>query len=282
MGCASSKDVPAASHAQAYGNMMNFEETAPEPSGPDLRPDTPFMWYWEEDSERLKNHHTWDKQGNYVAYPPKVSCYLEERHAAGGNADRLEITYKAFHAHTGYSYRVDFRTMRQINTGTGYERPIMRRANPNYAPPVLTAQVVHATAVAVEAPRNESAGGRPEPPSELFTSYLKTISLEHFTQLCTGTNLNHEAKGGGTLLTWAAEMHRPDLCGFLLDNGAHLELKDWTSGNDALQWAESTMAIGDERPPVDRAATIALLKGRAQKYRGYSSGQGSENLLSIK
>ena len=53
-------------------NML-FEETEAEPTGPDLRPDTEFMWYWEEDGHRVKNHHTWDKQGNFIAYPPKVS-----------------------------------------------------------------------------------------------------------------------------------------------------------------------------------------------------------------
>ena len=94
MGCTTSQSAaPAPATAYASGGGVNFEETAPEPSGPDLRPDAPFVWYWEEDAQRLDTHHTWDKQGNFIAYPPKVSTYLEERHAAGGNADDLEITY---------------------------------------------------------------------------------------------------------------------------------------------------------------------------------------------
>merc|ERR1711977_716479 len=60
-------------------NNMLFEETEAEPTGPDLRPDTELIWYWEEDGHRVKNHHTWDKQGNFIAYPPKVSTYLEQQ-----------------------------------------------------------------------------------------------------------------------------------------------------------------------------------------------------------
>ena len=150
--------------------------------------------------------------------------------------------------------------MKQINTGTGYRRTIMRRANPHYVAPVVVA-----TAVAVEA---APSSGLPEPPPTLFSAYLKTIALEHFVQQTLGTHLNHEAKGGGTLLTWAAEMHRADLCASLLDRGADANLADWTSGHTALQWAESTVAVGEEKPPCDRAATVALLRTHATAAEG--------------
>ena len=79
-------------------------------------------------------HKFWDKQGNFVAYPPKVSTYLEAQFQSGKSADALEITYKTYNAKTGYSYSVDFREMKQINKGTGYRRTIMRRKNPHYRP----------------------------------------------------------------------------------------------------------------------------------------------------
>ena len=67
-----------------------------------------------------------------------------------------------------------------------------------------------------------------------------------------------------TLLTWAAEMHRSDLVASLLDRGADPNLPDWISGHTALQWAEMTTPVGEERPPCDRAATIALLRKHAR------------------
>ena len=105
--------------------------------GPDLRPDTEFMWYWEEDGHRVKNHHTWDKQGNFIAYPPKVSTYLEQQWTTGQSADNLQITYKPFHSHTGFSYKVCFQDMNQINKGTGYKEKLCGARTRTTWPPSL-------------------------------------------------------------------------------------------------------------------------------------------------
>merc|ERR1712100_909295 len=73
----------------------------------------------------------------------------------GQSADNLQITYKPFHSHTGFSYKVCFQDMNQINKGTGYRRKIMRRQNPNYVAPIASAEPVMATAVPIE----EGMGG---------------------------------------------------------------------------------------------------------------------------
>ena len=60
MGCSASKDPgtsppPAVAYASAApsGGGAHFEEEGPEPTGPDLRVDVQYMWYWEEDAHRL-------------------------------------------------------------------------------------------------------------------------------------------------------------------------------------------------------------------------------------
>jgi len=244
MGCTASSPQPHVADGQggdshSWGGDPSmqgsiFEETEPEPSGPDMRPEAKFVWYWEEDAARVNDHHTWDKQGNFIAYPPKVSTYLEDRYATGGSADDLKITYKPYHAHTGFSYRVDFRRMRQINRGTGYERAIIRRENPHYVAPVVAYATVMPAAVEV------TENGAAPPPADLFTAALKTIALSDFEARTAGCDINHEVKTGGTLLTWAAEVHRPDLCASVLRRGADINKPDWTSGNTPLQWAELT------------------------------------------
>ena len=55
------------SKVHAAPDEQYFEEMEAEPTGPDLREDTPYVWYWEEDAHRLANHRFWDKQGNFVA-----------------------------------------------------------------------------------------------------------------------------------------------------------------------------------------------------------------------
>lgn len=243
---------------------MIFEETEAEPTGPDLRSDAAFVWYWEEDGHRVCNHHTWDKQGNFIAYPPKVSTYLEQTWTEGGTADDLQITYKPFHSHTGFSYKVCFQDMKQINKGTGYRRTIMRRQNPHFLPPVAA---VIATAVPIEAGMGglsmSAFSGLPAPPDELFSYVLQSIALQDFDVKTGGTDLDYSYKSmGGTLLTWAAEFHRVDLCQSLLDRGADPSSRDWTTDQSALGWASSTSVHGEEGPNCDRAATLALLKGR--------------------
>ena len=228
------------------------------------------MWYWEEDGHRVKNHHTWDKQGNFIAYPPKVSTYLEQQWTTGQSADNLQITYKPFHSHTGFSYKVCFQDMNQINKGTGYRRKIMRRQNPHYQPPIASAEPVMATAVPIEEGMGGLAvsnmAGLPQPPEDLFSYALQSISLKDFEAKTKGTNLDHSSKAmGGTLLTWAAEFHRVDLCQSLLDRGADANSRDWTTDQSALGWATSTPVHGEELPPCDRAATLALLKARGAR-----------------
>lgn len=204
-------------------------------------------------------------------YPPKVSTYLEKCYAEGGRADNLQITYKPFHSHTGFSYAVDFTRMKQINKSTGYQRRIERRANPHFAG---AAPAVIATVVSAEVVRGDAAAARtapvaradftgcPPPPEKFFTFEVKTVPLNTFERDTTGCDLNRAHQtNGGTLLTWAAEMHRADLCRSLLDRGADPSVKDWTTGHDALQWAEGSSGV-DEKPPRDRAATVALLKAR--------------------
>ena len=121
--------------AEAALERADFEETEPPPAGPDLRRDAEYVWYWEEDDFRVKRHR-WDKRGNFVAYPPVVSAFLEARYAAATSperraADDVTVTYRPFGA-TAFGYRVDFKNMRQINRDTGYKRSIMRRKNPAF------------------------------------------------------------------------------------------------------------------------------------------------------
>ena len=137
------------SKVHAAPDEQYFEEMEAEPTGPDLREDTPYVWYWEEDAHLLENHKFWDKQGNFVAYPPKVSTYLEAQFQSGKSADALEITYKTYNAKTGYSYSVDFREMKQINKGTGYRRTIMRRQNPHYRPAAVPEEAAPVMGVGV-------------------------------------------------------------------------------------------------------------------------------------
>lgn len=272
MGCSASRD-PAVAGRQApppaVAQGQYFEEMEAEPTGPDLREDTPYVWYWEEDAHRLANHRFWDKQGNFVAYPPKVSTYLEAQFQSGKSADALDITYKAFHAHTGYSYGVDFRAMKQINKGTGYRRTIMRRQNPHYVAPAVVHAVYAAPVEAGEgAVLQARAVERPQtygpPPAErLFSgAVLKHIPLADFEKEIAGCDVNYEAKAGGTLLTWAAENHRADLCRSLLDKHADPLKEDWTSRQTALQWAQNTVAVGEDAATAktNRDATIAALR----------------------
>ncbi len=39
----------------------------PDPKVGDTRPDTAYVWYWEEEEHRLDGHKFWDKQNNFVA-----------------------------------------------------------------------------------------------------------------------------------------------------------------------------------------------------------------------
>merc|ERR1711959_117707 len=129
MGCQGSKDNKAATAMNRPTPRHEITEAEPAPEGPDLRPDCEHMWYWEEDKDRLDRHHTWDKKGNFVAYPPRVSEYIEAEYQGRKTSmnTALEINYKCYNEHTGFNYRVDFSKMCQINAQSNYERKIMRR-----------------------------------------------------------------------------------------------------------------------------------------------------------
>merc|ERR1719231_1449501 len=86
-----------------------------------------------------------------IAYPPKVSAHIERQYiettieggARVGASAPLEITYKVANDHTGFNYSVDFTTMRQKNSGSGYQRNIRREKNQHYrAPPVEQREAV--------------------------------------------------------------------------------------------------------------------------------------------
>ena len=80
----------------------------------------------------------------------------------------------------------------------------------------------------------------------------------------TPTDLNSEHPTmGGTLLTWAAEHHRDDLIGLLLERGADPLKASKVENMDALQWATATQGA-EER----RAATIALLSSNRRGRGG--------------
>ena len=50
-----------------------------------------------------------------------------------------------------------------------------------------------------------------------------------------------------------------------VDRGADANSRDWTTDQSALGWATSTPVHGEEMPPCDRAATLALLKARGAR-----------------
>ena len=145
MGCKNSKSdtietVPGADFAVAPALIV--EEEHGDPSS-DLRPYDEYVWFWEEDADKVAQHHTWRHMNNMIAYPPKVSAHIERQYiettieggARVGASAPLEITYKVANDHTGFNYSVDFTTMRQKNSGSGYQRNIRREKNQHYRPP---------------------------------------------------------------------------------------------------------------------------------------------------
>lgn len=256
MGCGGSKDAKP-HHAKSSNTVDRREFEEEIPTGPDLRPDARYVWYWEEDKDRVATHHTWDKQGTFVAYPPRVSEHIESEYATW-SADKsagtsyLEITYKVFAEGSGFNYRVDFTTMRQINGTTGYQRKLLRRDNPNYV----------SNGDSLE---SESSQTKVPPPALLYTK-LQTMKLEQFCEIIDKEpmDLDAESTGGGTLLTWAAESHRADIVLALLERHVDVNKPDSSSHQTALQWATNTASTArqdseDTSAAVDREATIARL-----------------------
>ena len=157
MGCSASKASPTPSLVAS-----SVEIIEPEVAGPDLRPGAEFVWFWEEDQGKVAEHHTWRKKGNFIAYPPRVSAHIEREYVATmleggaqfGKSAPLEITYKVSNDHTGYQYSIDFLPMKQINSGTGWRRSILREKNEHYKPPepsyAYAETVVPARVVGVE------------------------------------------------------------------------------------------------------------------------------------
>merc|ERR1711998_210789 len=250
MGCGGAKDKRASA-------VTRREFQAEEPTGPDLRPECSHVWYWEEDTDRVHSHHTWDKQGNYVAYPPRVSEYIESQYLAWSSGEgvkqqsALEISYKCFAERSGFNYSVDFAALQQVNSETGFKRKILRRQNPNYVAPEQTS-----------APISKPEGDLPPPPVTLFSA-LRHITFSEFIKIIDQgpMDLNAQSPAGGTLLTWAAEYHRVDIVQALLDRGVDARSE---SNSTVLEWA-STPSYPDESKDrtavlVDRDATIALLQ----------------------
>lgn len=271
MGCQGSKDNKAATAMNRPTPRHEITEAEPAPEGPDLRPDCEHMWYWEEDKDRLDRHHTWDKKGNFVAYPPRVSEYIEAEYQGRKTSmnTALEINYKCYNEHTGFNYRVDFSKMCQINAQSNYERKIMRHPNPNYRPASLHSHA--AKPVPVGAPALDSFTPPPltVPPqyalgadTELY-SQLKTMTLYAFKEMIKGgsIDLDAESSAGGTLLTWAAEYHRVDIVEALLAAGADIRKKDSSNNLTALEWATNS-SYPVEYAPANRNATIAVLSAR--------------------
>merc|ERR1712188_136434 len=180
MGCAPSKDKkgrqrgggPTSKPAMEIAETRPEEELVDDPSN--LRPDATHIWYWEEDADRVSKHHTWDKQGNFIAYPPQVSQYIDSQYQKGAvekqSDAKLDITYKCYNDHTGFKYSIDFVAMEQVNIGTGYRRKIWRRENPGYKVPVAMEEppVHEATPVQEAAPETSTENEMPPPPQHLY------------------------------------------------------------------------------------------------------------------
>ena len=119
-------------------------------------------WYWQEDESAIGKHHESDvlQPGNFVRYAGTVCAELDAKYAAwtsSGKSDSLQCApvdltdriastgteAKAQNEHTGTAFEIDFASMRQKNTQSGYTREVRRdefqpaaAPRPAPAPPV--------------------------------------------------------------------------------------------------------------------------------------------------
>ena len=118
-------------------------------------------WYWQEDASCIGDHHESDvlQPGNFVRYSGTVCAELDAKYAAytsSGKRDSLRCVpidltdriastgteQKARNEHTGVAFTVDFGSMRQTNTQSGYSREVKRDEFETAAPkPAPTAPV---------------------------------------------------------------------------------------------------------------------------------------------
>ena len=122
-------------------------------------------------------------------------------------------------------------------------------------------------------PRPKSGGekklvtvpGGISPDQRLYVS-MRTIPLADFLASIDkeGMDLDKESDvSGGTLLTWAAEFHRSDICRVLLERNADPLKKSRVEKMNALEWATRTPARGSDGAQ-ERDQVISMLTKSAQ------------------
>ena len=95
---------------------------------------------------------------------------------------------------------------------------------------------------------------------------MRTIPLADFLASIDkeGMDLDKESDvSGGTLLTWAAEFHRSDICRVLLERNADPLKKSRVEKMNALEWATRTPARGSDGAQ-ERDQVISMLTKSAQ------------------
>ena len=103
------------------------------------------------------------------------------------------------------------------------------------------------------------------PDQRLYVS-MRTIPLADFLASIDkeGMDLDKESDvSGGTLLTWAAEFHRSDICRVLLERNADPLKKSRVEKMNALEWATRTPAKGSDGAQ-ERDQVISMLTKSAQ------------------
>jgi Leucine-rich repeat (LRR) protein len=102
-----------------------------------IKPDNPFRWYWQEQSDRIDSHSKFDllQPGNYVAFSWSICSELDAHFSSGTKLLKLDLTNrisstgtedKAFGKDTGLGYEINFEQMTQKNLTSGYVRSIQR------------------------------------------------------------------------------------------------------------------------------------------------------------
>jgi hypothetical protein len=110
-----------------------ISETKPISSAPDLRSESKYIWYFSEDHSKLVDH-PYTKHGNFFAYPPDVSEYIEQKYIKRtvGQLSPIHISYKQYNHKKYTKYIIDFVNLNQINVCNGCKIKITRLDNYNY------------------------------------------------------------------------------------------------------------------------------------------------------